>query len=138
MSPGGSSAGVPHTEVTKALLRALRLGTKLSADTKALIGAGVTGELNGFYGKTHIEENVLRMTLANSLGYVYLYNSMHTLLMILPSVKTLGNLIECNHATLKAFISSGNLFRGGWYLTNTPLVVGVLLLFLIIVLLKDK
>ena len=44
--------------------------------------------------KNHSIEAKLRMIEANSLYPVYVYNSFHELLVILPSVKTLAKLIK--------------------------------------------
>jgi group I intron endonuclease len=120
ISSGGSSAGFPHSEETKDILRTLKLGTKLSDYTKQLISTATTGILNPFYGATHTATTLLQLAMANSAGSVYLYSSEKVLLTVLPSVKTLAKLIMANHATVKAYIDTGILFRGGWYIHSTP------------------
>jgi len=60
------------------------------------------------------------MIEANSSYPVYIYNSLKTLLLILPSVKTLAKLIKSNHTTIVSYIKKGELFRGEWYFTNLP------------------
>ena len=52
------------------------------------------------------------MIEANSAYPVYVYNSFHELLVILPSVKTLANLIKSNHATIVSNIKNETIFRG--------------------------
>ena len=61
------------------------------------------------------------MIEANSLYLVYVYNSFHELLVILPSVKTLAKLIKSNHATIVSTIKNETIFRGEWYFSNIPL-----------------
>ena len=46
----------------------------------------------------------LRKIEANSAYPVYIYNSFKKLLVNFPSVKTLANLINSNHATIVSYI----------------------------------
>ena len=46
------------------------------------------------------------MIEANTLYPVYVYNSFHELLVILPSVNTLAKLIKSNHATIVFIIKN--------------------------------
>jgi group I intron endonuclease len=49
--------GKTHTDEVKAMLRALRLGTTQTEETKRKISESERGDKNPFFGKTHIEEN---------------------------------------------------------------------------------
>jgi hypothetical protein len=57
---------------------------------------------------------------AKSAYPVYIYNSNRVLQIIFPSVSTLANWINSNHATIVKHIKSGALFRGEWYFANLP------------------
>jgi hypothetical protein len=92
-----------------------------SEGTKARISAALTGVLNPFFGKTHTAASILLNSLAHSAGFVYLYTSQNVLLIILPSLLTLSKVIKANHATIKSYAISGDLFRGGWYIRSVPL-----------------
>lgn len=80
----------------------------------------MSGERNHFFGKTHNSDSLLKMTIANSKGSVYLYNDLKELLVIFPSIKTLANQIHSNSASLVKVINEETLFRGGWYLSMKP------------------
>jgi group I intron endonuclease len=120
INSGGSSAGTPHSDETKKILREQKLGTKLSDDTKKRISMATTGILNPFFGATHTAATLLVLAMANSAGVVYLYSAQNVLLTVLPSLKTLAKLIMSNHETLKNNMDTGVLFRGGWYIRSTP------------------
>lgn len=123
--PGGvGSPGMPHTEATKALLRAQRLGTKSSEATKALISEATTGANNPFYGKTHTLESRFAIAVTKSAGSVYVYDCFWTLQLVVVSTKSLGRLIHSNSSTIQTYIISGDVFRGGWYLRSEPLFEG--------------
>lgn len=58
-----SSTGRKHTEEAKAKLREVALHRPpRSQDTRDKISASVTGELNGFYGRTHTQETKNKMS----------------------------------------------------------------------------
>jgi hypothetical protein len=57
------------------------------------------------------------MTVANSSGVVYVYDSLKQLQVVFPSVKTLSFAINANSSSIKKGIETGSLFRGGW---NVP------------------
>jgi hypothetical protein len=57
---------------------------------------------------------------AKSYYPVYVYNSFKELLVILPSVRSLANLILSNHATIVNIIKEQTMFRGEWYFSNVP------------------
>jgi group I intron endonuclease len=65
LRPGGE--GGTHSHQTRRILRERALGRRLSAEHRAAIGRGITGERNGFYGKHHSEETkqVLRTKCAS-------------------------------------------------------------------------
>lgn len=120
LKQGYSSLGYKHTQETKNLLSELAKNRVHTEATKSLISKAITGENNPFYNKSHSIESKIRMIEANSAYPVYIYNSYKELLIIFPSVKTLANLIKCNHPTIVSFIQEQSLFRGEWYFTNTP------------------
>lgn len=120
LKQGYSSLGYKHTEETKELLSELAKNRIHSAKTKILIARALIGENNPFYNKNHSMESKLRMIEANSAYPVYVYNSFHELLVIFPSVKTLANLINSNHATIVSNIKNETIFRGEWYFSNIP------------------
>nr|YP_009493171.1 GIY-YIG homing endonuclease [Ganoderma calidophilum]AWJ63966.1 GIY-YIG homing endonuclease [Ganoderma calidophilum] len=129
LKQGYSSLGYKHTEETKKMLTELAKNRVHSSSTKVLISRALVGQNNPFYNKNHSFESKLRMIEANSKYSVYIYNSFRELLVIFPSVKTLANLINSNHSTLKNNIQNWTLFRGEWYfsylpfnLTDTPLI----------------
>jgi len=121
LKQGYSSLGYKHTEETKELLSELAKNRTHSDKTKNLIAKALIGENNPFYNKNHSIEAKLRMIEANSAYPVYVYNSFHELLVILPSVKTLAKLIKSNHATIVSNIKNETIFRGEWYFSNIPL-----------------
>lgn len=57
-----STKGVKHTEHSKALIRANRLGQTHSVETRASMSESRIGALNNFYGRTHTAENKLLMS----------------------------------------------------------------------------
>jgi group I intron endonuclease len=68
LTPGGDGApfgegnpmwGRTHSDGVKAKMRALRLGSKQTEETKRKISDASRGENNGFYGKTHTSERAL-------------------------------------------------------------------------------
>lgn len=121
VSPGGStSIGVSHTEATKALLRAQRLGTKHTAETKARISESNRGDKNAFHARTHDEKSLLLISTNRSEGPVYVYSAFNVLLLVATSIKSLAQYVASNFSTLKGYVNTGVLFRGGWYLTTTP------------------
>ena len=120
LKQGYSSLGYKHTEETKKLLSELAKNKTHSDKTKGLIARALTGENNPFYNKSHSIESKLRMIEANSAYSVYVYNSFKELLVIFPSVQTLAKLIKSNHPTLVDVIKEQTIFRGEWYLLNTP------------------
>lgn len=120
LKQGYSSLGYKHTMETKALLSQLALNRVHSDETKTLIARALTGENNPFYNKSHSMESKVRIIEAKSAYPVYIYNSFKKLLIIFPSVSTLGKLIKSNHPTLVNVIEQGILFRGEWYFTNIP------------------
>jgi group I intron endonuclease len=120
LKQGYSSLGYKHTEATKHMLSELAKNRKHSDKTKSLISKALVGENNPFYNNFHSFESKIRMIEANSAYPVYIYNSFKTLLLILPSVKTLAKLIKSNHPTIVNYLKKGELFRGEWYFTNLP------------------
>jgi hypothetical protein len=92
------------------------------AAINAALSAAITGPLNPFWGRTHNEAALAANTVAHSHGLLYVYDALGQLQFIWPSVKTLANLIQCNHGTIKGFIKSGDLFRGHWYFANEPVL----------------
>ena len=120
LKQGYSSLGYKHTEATKKLLSELAQNKVHSEKTKSLISKALVGENNPFYNKSHSMDAKLRMIEANSAYPVYIYNSFKKLLVIFPSVKTLANLINSNHATIVSYIKNKTLFRGEWYFSNLP------------------
>jgi len=54
----------------KAMLRALRLGTTQTEETKRKIGEACGGEKNGFYGKTHTSEQALEGCRRGGLSHI--------------------------------------------------------------------
>jgi len=112
LKQGYSSLGYKHTEETKKLLSELAKNRTHTQETKGLIARAVTGVNNPFYNKSHSIESKLRMIEANSAYPVYIYNSFKELLVIIPSVRTLSNLIKSNHSTLVGIIKEQILFRG--------------------------
>jgi len=120
LKQGYSSLGYKHTEETKKLLSELAKNRIHSDLTKSLIARALTGENNPFYNKSHSVETKVRMSEANSVYPVYVYNSLKELLVIFPSVAFLAKLIKSNHATLVDVIKQRTIFRGEWYLSNIP------------------
>jgi group I intron endonuclease len=120
LKQGFSSLGYKQTEETKKLLSELAKNRIHSDKTKSLIARAVTGENNPFYNKSHSIESKIRIIEAKSAYPVYVYNSFKELLVILPSVKTLANLIKANHSTLVDVVKEQRIFRGEWYLLNIP------------------
>ena len=120
LKQGYSSLGYKHTKETKQLLSELAKNRIHSEKTKTLIAKAIVGENNPFYNKSHSMETKLKMIEANSAYPVYIYNSFHKLLVIIPSVKTLAKLIKSNHSTLVNIIKEKKLFRGEWYISNIP------------------
>lgn len=122
-SAGGvtGSTGATHTQQTKDKLRDMRLGTKHSDETKALISQSSTGVNNGFFGSKHTAESLLAMSNANSLGSVYVYNLHWELLLVMTSTKMVTKLMNVNFVTVLSLMGSGDLFRGGWYFTRLPI-----------------
>ncbi len=120
LKQGYSSLGYKHTEETKKLLSELATNRTHSDKTKGLIAKAVTGENNPFYNKSHSLETKIRMMEAKSYYPVYVYNSFKELLVILPSVRSLANLILSNHATIVNIIKEQTMFRGEWYFSNVP------------------
>jgi group I intron endonuclease len=112
LKQGYSSLGYKHTKETKQLLSELAKNRIHSEKTKTLIANAIVGENNPFYNKSHSMETKLKMIEANSTYPVYIYNSFHKLLVIIPSVKTLAKLIKSNHSTLVNIIKEKKLFRG--------------------------
>lgn len=127
VSPGGgSSIGVPHTKEVKALLRTMRLGTTQSDETKKKISDANKGVLHHFYGKSHKNSSLDKMSWSLSKGVVYVYDSFFTLVMVLPSINFFAQRSLTNSAAVSASVDSGKLFRGGWYLMSSPMVSCVL------------
>lgn len=120
LKQGYSSLGYKHTEETKKLLSELAKNRVHSAATKSLIAKALTGENNPFYNKSHSMESKIRMIEARSSYAVYVYNSFKQLLVIFPSVLTLGKLIKSNHTTIVNVIQEQTMFRGEWYISNIP------------------
>jgi hypothetical protein len=58
---------------------------------------------------------------AKSLSKVFVYNYYKELQANFPSVKTFAKLIKANSVSVHKVIENGMLFRGGWYITKTPL-----------------
>jgi group I intron endonuclease len=123
---GGSSQGVPHSDKTKELLRNQRLGSTQSDETKKKISESNTGELNAFYGQSHTDNSIDQISWSRSAGALYVYNCFSVLVLVLPSIKFFARRALANSATISSSLDSGNLFRGGWYLTSSPLVCCVL------------
>ena len=120
--PGGKTTrGYRHSDATKANLSRLATGRTQSPETRALISHASSGTNNAFFGKVHTTSAVLVMTLANSAGPMFLYDAFGTLLFIFPSATTLAKLVGSTHGVLVKLASSGNMFRGGWYVSSTPL-----------------
>ena len=115
MKYGGTSSGYKHSDVTKQMLASLAKNRKHSKETKDLISSSLKGKLNPFYNKTHSLESLSKMTVANSSGVVYVYDSLKQLQVVFPSVKTLSLAINANSSSIKKVIETGSLFRGGWY-----------------------
>nr|YP_009663675.1 hypothetical protein [Dactylella tenuis]QCW06813.1 hypothetical protein [Dactylella tenuis] len=65
-------------------------------------------------------ESKVRIIEAKSAYPVYIYNSFKELIVIFPSVSTLAKLIKSNHSTIVDVIKEKTIFRGEWYLVNTP------------------
>ena len=120
LKQGYSSLGYKQTKETLKLLSELAKNKTHSEKTKGLIARAVLGENNPFYNKSHSIESKMRIIEANSTYPVYVYNSFKELLIIFPSVLTLAKLIKSNHSTLTNIIKEQEIFRGEWYLTNTP------------------
>lgn len=120
LKQGYSSLGYKHTNEIKRLLSELAKNRTHSEKTKSLIARALTGENNPFYNKSHSIETKIRMVEAKSAYPVYVYNSLKQLLVIFPSVVSLAKLIKSNHPTLVKVIKEQMLFRGEWYLSNTP------------------
>jgi group I intron endonuclease len=118
---GGTSSGYKHSDVTKQMLASLAKNRKHSKETKDLISTSLKGKLNPFYNKTHSLESLSKMTVANSSGVVYVYDSLKQLQVVFPSVKTLSLAINANSSSIKKVIDTGSLFRGGWYVRSSLL-----------------
>jgi group I intron endonuclease len=112
LKQGYSSLGYKHTEETKKLLSELAKNKVHSDKTKSLIAQALIGENNPFYNKSHSMESKIRMIEANSAYPVYVYNSYNELLVVFPSIRTLADLIQSNHATLITYIKDQTIFRG--------------------------
>lgn len=119
---GGSlnSTGFKHSQRTKDTLRRKRRGTTLSEETKSLISQSLTGSKNPFYGNIHSPVTLLAISVAKSLGFVFIYSALGVLLLSVSSVKMLAKLIQSTSTGIVSAINSALLFRGGWYLTRTP------------------
>jgi len=100
------------------MLVVLATTRKHSKETKDLISTSLTGELNPFYNKIHSFEAVAKMTAANFLGVVYIYDSFKKLQVVFPSIMTLVRAIKANSPSIKKVIEKGSFFRGGWYLRS--------------------
>jgi len=98
---GGTSAGYTHSEMTKKRLANLAKNRTHSEETKDLISSSLKGTLNPFYNKTHSLESLAKMTVANSSGVVYVYDSLKQLQVVYPSVKTLSHAIKANPSSIK-------------------------------------
>jgi group I intron endonuclease len=114
------SRGFVHSEETKNLIKALRLGTKHSEKTKSLISKSLTGYLNPFYGKIHTDSTLLGISNKISIGSIYIYSLLWEPLLIISSIKRLAIKVNSNFMTIKTFVDSGKLFRGGWYFMSQP------------------
>jgi group I intron endonuclease len=115
---GYSSTGYQHTDETKERLSKLAMGRTHKEETKLKISTMTQKEKNPFFNKTHTRETKLQIATSKSKGVVYLFNSDKELLYIFPSSKEVIKEIHINNVTLNKIIKSGNLFRGGWYLTK--------------------
>lgn len=120
LKKGYSSLGYKHTNEVKKILSDLRINKKHSKKSIDLIRAKLTGRNNPFYGQIHSEETKNKIIVTKSHHPVYIYNAFKKLLCIYPSVKTLADIINANSITIKNFINTQNLFRGGWYFAATP------------------
>jgi len=80
----------------------------------------LTGENNPFFGKSHSNDTIFKIIKSKSAYPVYIYNYFKKLLMIYPSVITLGNDIRSNSNTIVNNIDNNRLFRGELYFTRIP------------------
>ena len=115
---GSSSIGFSHTEKTKNHLRILALNKTHTSKTKVLISEATRGTNNPFYGSTHSENTKMLMSQNKSYGLVYIYDYEWQLLLVVSSVKILGNIVKSNSSTIVSAIMSCSLFRGNWYFTS--------------------
>ncbi len=103
----------------------MRLGSKHSDSTKALISKSLTGENNPFFNMSHTAESLLSISNAKSTGRVYIYNAFNQLQLVVSSVRMLAGKVNANSTSLASVMLSGDLFRGGWYLTSQPFTAEV-------------
>lgn len=80
----------------------------------------MTGTNNPFFGLKHSNSTLKLMAVSKSLAQIYIYNDVKILLTIVSYASLLARSIESQYGTGLKTISSGSLFRGGWYLTKTP------------------
>jgi hypothetical protein len=120
---GGVSTGYKHSSITKLLMSRLAKERKHSVETKKKISDSLKGELNSFYNKTHTVKSIEKIIKKKSSSEIYIYNSYRKLMVIFPSVTTFCKSIKSKNAFVNKIIESGNLFRGEWYITKTPIVI---------------
>lgn len=110
---GKTSLGYKHTSEARAIIATKAKGRVCKEETRNLISAALMGVNNPFFGKSHSNNSILLMRIANSAGLVFLYDSLGVLLFVFPSASTLADSIGSVHGTVLGHISSKDLFRGG-------------------------
>lgn len=117
---GYPSLSYKDTEETIVQLSKLAKNRTHSSETKELIAIYLTAENNPFHNRNHSMQSKIKRIEERSDYPVYIYNSYKQLLVIIPSIPTLGKSIGSDYNTILAHINKQTLFRGEWYFSNIP------------------
>jgi group I intron endonuclease len=115
----GSRLGSKASAETKALISGDNhprgmLGKTHSEETRVKISKALSGDNHPRYGKLHLAGTVAKISAAKGGGIIFVYDSKGSLFNTFSSAREAGKFFNCSHNTIKKYANNGDLFKEQW------------------------